>query len=283
MRSRRAAAAIGAWTIVMLTTVSAGAELLLGVHPFKPATKLIEAFTPLAACLGDKLGEHVTLRIAKDYQAHTDAIGRDELDIAYMGPASYVALVERYGPKPLLGRQVITGKSLFHGKIFVRSDSPIRTLADLTGKRFAFGEPHSTMSHLLPRYMLWEAGVGIDRFAGHAFVGDHVNVALGVLAGDYDAGAVKEDVYFRYEGQGLRAIATSPPIADHVFVAGRKLSEEMVRRLRAIMLGLHEDTRCAAALQAMTPGVTALIEARDADYDSLRTVLAKLRELGVPY
>lgn len=267
--------------ILLWSMQSAHADLVLGVHPFKPASKLVEAFTPLASYLSDKLGQPVSVRISRDYQAHIDAAGRNELDIAYLGPVAYVKLRDTYGARPLLARQQIGNSPVFHGKIFVRQDSPIRTLADLNGKRFAFGEPHSTMSHLVPRYLLWQAGVTVDRLASYKFVGDHVNVALGVLAGDYDAGAAKEDVYYQYESRGLRAIATSVPMSDHVFVASGKLPDELVRKLRAALLQLDRDPGGAVILQSVTKGVTALVPVKDSDYDTLRAVLRKLHELGV--
>lgn len=269
--------------VLVLAATAVPADLVLGVHPFKPATQLTEAFTPLANYLADKMGEPVSLRIAPDYEGHIDAAGRGELDIAYMGPVPYVKLVQKYGPQLLLVRQAIGGNPVFHAKIFVRADSPIRAPAELRGKRFAFGDPHSTMSHLVPRYMLWQAGVSVNQLASYKFVGDHVNVALGVLAGDYDAGAVKEDVYFSYESRGLRAIATSDPVSDHLFVASRTMPDARRRRLRDVLLRADRDPRGAAALQAMTPGVKVLVPVRDSDYDPLRTVLKKMQELGVKY
>ncbi len=261
----------------------AHAELVLGVHPFKPATRLTEAFSPLTRYLSEKLGEPVVLRIARDYQTHIDSVGNNEVDIAYMGPASYVKFREQYGEYPLLARQKIGEKPVFHCKIFVRADSPLHTLTELAGKRFAFGETHSTMSHLVPRYMLNQAGITVDRFASYTFVGDHVNVALGVLAGDFDAGAVKEDVYYKYKDRGLREIATSEPVSDHVFVASHKLSANQVHKLREIMLQMNKNPKGLAALQAITSGVTALVPVQDSDYDSLRMVLKKMKDMGVSY
>lgn len=259
----------------------ARADLVLGTHPFKPPTRLVAAFTPLTTYLSEKLGQPVTLRISKDYQAHTDAAGRNEIDIAYLGPSLYINLRDAYGAQQLLARQQIGANPTYHGKIFVRQDSPIRTLADLPGKRFAFGEPHSTMSYLVPRYMLWQAGISVQQFGAHKFVGDHINVALAVLAGDFDAGAVKADVFYQYESRGLRAIGTSEPFSDHVLVASRRLPEALVGRLREALLQLSRDPRGAAILEALTPGVTALVPAQDRDYDSLRRVLKKLQEIGV--
>jgi len=261
----------------------AQAELKLGIHPFKPPSRLIESFTPLAEYLSEKMGEPVTLEISRDYQTHVDRIGKGEIDMAYMGPVLYVKASSTYGSMPLLARQAIKGNPVFHGKIFVRKDSNIRKLSDLMGKRFAFGEEHSTMSHLVPRYMLWQSGIPVEKLGESKFVGDHVNVALGILAGDYDAGAVKEDVYFEYAGRGLREIATSQPLSDHVFVASKKMPAAKVRKLQEILLRIDKDPRGASILGSMTKGVTALVPAKDSDYDSLRSVLRKMQDIGVSY
>jgi phosphonate transport system substrate-binding protein len=266
---------------LLTATLTATAELTLSVHPFKPPARLLEAFTPLANYLGEKLGEPVTVVISKDYEAHIDAVGKNKVDIAYLGPAAYVKLIDKYGPRPLLARQAINGSPTFHGTVFVRQASPIQTLTDLKGKRFAFGDPKSTMSHLVPRYMLLQAGIKASMLAKYDFLGDHVNVALSVLAGNYDAGAVKEDVFLQYQSRGLRSIATSMPLSDHVFVASNNLPHEKLTKLRRLMHELHNEPRGSLILQALTPGVTRLIPVQDSDYDTLRQVLNTPKEIGV--
>lgn len=259
----------------------AQAEIVLGVHPFKPATRLTESFQPLAQYLSARMGQPVTLRIARDYQDHVDSVANGSYDLAYMGPSLYVKLRESYGAFPLLARQRTGAQPVFHSKIFVRADSPVTDLAGLVGRRVAFGDPKSTMGHLVPRYMLWQAGVNVDQLASHKFVNDHVNVALGVLTGEFDAGAVKEDVFYQYEKRGLRAIATSAPISDHLFIGSKRMPPAVVERLRTILLAMHQDPDGRTALQALTPGVNALVPVQDRDYDALRAVMKKLDELGV--
>lgn len=68
----------------------------------------------------------------------------------------------------------------------------------------AFGDPESTMSHLVPRFMLWRVGVTGEVLADYQFLSNHTNVALGVLVGDFDAGAVKEEVFYEFEPKGLK-------------------------------------------------------------------------------
>ena len=262
-------------------TICAQDPLILAVHPYLPYDELLERYTPLADYLADRLGQGVVVRIGRDYQDHIDHVGRDKVDIAFMGPAPYVRLVDSYGRKPLLARLEVDGKPVFHGKIITGKDTPIDSLKALKGKRFAFGAPESTMSHLVPRFMLWEAGVSSDDLADYRFLGSHTNVALGVLAGDFDAGAVKEEVFHEYEQQGLQAIATTPPLSEHVFVASSTLPPETVEAVREALFRLRDTARGQAILTGIKQQLTGMVPVQDSDYDNLREILKTVKNLGI--
>jgi phosphonate transport system substrate-binding protein len=255
---------------------SAADTLTLAVHPYLPAKELTERFAPLAEYLGRETGIPVTVRVGRDYQEHIDFVGKDQADIAYMGPAPYITMVAAYGKKPLLTRLEIDGQPRFLGHIIVKTDSPMRRLADLRGKRFAFGDRDSTMSHLVPQYMLEKAGVSMDKLAEYRFLGSHNNVALGVLAGDFDAGAVKDEVYIKYMPQGLRSLADTPYFSEHLFVARTTLPPALTDRIRQAMLGLGRSPDGAAILKSINPRTTALVTVTDDDYNNLRQVLKAL-------
>ena len=172
-------------------TLYAQEPLIFAVHPYMPAAELHERFNLLADHLSREIGQPVKLMISRDYKEHIDFVGRGDADIAYIGPASYISMTEQYGKKPLLARLEIKGKPVFKGAIIVRKESKINELTGLAGKSFAFGDPDSTMSSLVPSYMLMNEGVQISELAGYAHLKTHNNVALSVLAGDFDAGAVK--------------------------------------------------------------------------------------------
>ena len=169
---------IATWVATTAAVATDKDDLTICVHPYSSSTLLIQAFSPLAEYLSDKIGQRFSVHIAADDASHIKTVGTDKLGIGYMGPASYVKLVEKYGAKRILARQAIRGKPTFEGKIIVRQDSAIASLADLAGKRFAFGDPHSTMSHLVPRYMLEQAGL-----AGHEHLGEKLVPDLVVQPG----------------------------------------------------------------------------------------------------
>jgi phosphonate transport system substrate-binding protein len=260
---------------------SAGGPLVLQVHPYLPATEIIERFSPLAEYLGRSIGRPIDVRISVDYQQHIDLIGKDRVDVSFMGPASYVSLVDLYAKKPLLVRLEIDGRPTFKGAIIVARGSGFRSLSQLKGKRFAFGDPKSTMSHLVPRYMLWKAGVDIQDLAGHAFLRNHHNVALGVLVGTFDAGAVKSEVFYEYEERGLRALAWSPELSEHVFVTSSLLPKETAEKLRNALYALSGTEDGRRILAGVNDHATGLVPVKDGDYDNLRTILRALKKLGV--
>lgn len=272
--------------ILLLSSMSsgnlmAGDTLVLGIHPYKSPAQLLKAYTPLAEYLSEKVGIPVRISISKNYEAHIDAIGSDKIDIAYMGPASYIKLVDRYGKKPMLACQVISGKPTFQGKIIVRIDSKLRSIRQLKGKKFAFGDKNSTMSHLVPRYMLWQAGVSANKLKHYQFLGSHDNVALAVLSGDYDAGAVKEAVYYKYRERGLKVLKTTPALYEHVFVASKKLNPIIVDKIRNALLVLEQDARGQVIMRSIKPGMTSMRSVEDKNYNNLRKILHALERAGV--
>lgn len=255
-----------------------GGRMILAVHPYLPYAELMRRYRPLARYLSDWLGRPVQIRVGRDYQEHLEHVGRDLVDIAFMGPASYVECTERFGPKPLLARLEVHGEPEFKGAIVVRQDSRIENLAQLRGRRIAFGDRNSTMSYLLPRHMLKQAGIGLTDLGQYQFMGSHTNVALGVLAGDFDAGGVKEEVYRQFKDKGLRLLAWTPALSEHLFVTRSNLDPLLVRSLRGAMLQLGSRRDAPGILGAIKPGLTGLVPVQDADYENLRRVIRDLSE-----
>lgn len=247
--------------------------LILGIHPFLSETELIKRFTPLTSYLEKTIHRKIQIKVASNYQQHISFIGLDRVDIAYLGPSIYIDMVKGYGRKPILARLEVNGKPYFHGKIFTQKNSTIKTPDDLKGKSMAFGDPNSTMSTRIPLWLLKQNGIRKSDLGYYQFLNNHSNVAYSVLMGDFDAGATKEAVYNQFESQGLRAIATTPAISEHLFVTRNNLDDETVEKLKHFMLGLNLYTEGPAILNAIKKNVTALVPAKDTDYDNLRDIM----------
>lgn len=259
-----------------LAQAASAAPLTLAVHPYLPVPEIHKRFTPLAEYLSKVMEQPVRVRVGGDYDEHIKAIGTNHVDIAFLGPVSYLRMVDQYGPKPLLARFQVGGQAELYGVLAVRQDSPLKELAELANKRFAFGDPESTMSHLIPRYMLLQAGIPKGLPDNHQFLGSHKNVAIGVLVGDFDAGAMKKEVFDEFAPKGLKALAMTPGVPDHVFVARSDLPPETVAKLRKALLHLGRRPMGADILGRLHRGLSDLIPTQDQDFDALRDMVKKV-------
>ena len=254
-------------------------NLTLGVHPYLPPNEIVKRFGPLAKYIGDQLGYSVKIEISGSYEEHIKAVGEGLYDVAFMGPLNYVNTTATYGAQPLLGRLEIRGKPYFRGKIFTRLNSPIRTLADLMGQRFAYGNKGSTMSYLVPRYMLQQAGIQTKDLSKISFEGNHSNVVRAVLTGHADAGAVKETVFFKNHSM-LKAIASTQQISEHVFVANKALAKDIRIKLTTALGKLSSSLLGRKAMRSIKPSMTGIVSVSDEDYDNLREILNSLKMNG---
>ena len=251
--------------------------LILAVHPYLPNVEIQQRFTPLADYLSKQLGRQVLVRVGRDYEQHIEAVGLNSIDIAFMGPASYVKMVARYGPKPLLARIEIKGRPLLSGYIVTNVNSPLHSLADLRGKRFAFADPDSTMGSIVPRYAMQQAGVGLKQLDAYQHLSSHKDVALGVLNGDFDAGAIKSEIYDALAPRGLRVLAKLPDVSEHLFVTRADLPAAQVALLRQALLQLKNEPNGPAILSAINKDMTAMVPVVDDDYNSLRKLLSTVK------
>ncbi|MEO5367214.1 MAG: phosphate/phosphite/phosphonate ABC transporter substrate-binding protein [Magnetococcus sp. WYHC-3] len=247
--------------------------LILGVHPYLPDAELRKRFRPLARYLSAALAQPVTIRIAANYQDHMLAFQAGRVDMAFVGPSLYVEIKRKQPNVPLLAQVEIQNQPFFHGHIVVSRSSPVQSLLDLRGRSVAFGDPKSTMSHLVPRKMLERCGITLSDFSRYRFHDDHRAVAMAVLNGEADAGAIKDEVYEQFRSRGIRSIAQSPPMAEHLFVGRSGLPTPVVLTLRSTLLSTRSSPEGLAALRAINASATGLITASDTNYDSLREIL----------
>ena len=251
----------------------AGQPLLLGVHPYLSYGELQNRFQPLAHYLARSLGVTVKVKVGRDYAEHVDEVGHDRIDIAYLGPIPYVHMVEKHGSKPLLARLERIGKAVLVGHIVVRDNSPLQHVTELRGKAFAFGDPESTMSTVVPQAVLAAAGISLGDLSHYANYRGHSNVALAVLSGQMDAGAIKSEVYEDFSERGLRSLARMPEVSEHLFVARGDMPPLLVEKIRMLLLGIADDPEGMLALKALHRDATGLVPVSDRDYDPLRKLL----------
>lgn len=168
-------------------------------------------YEPFGTYLEQKLGRPVELFVATNYAGVVQAFVSGKLEMAYFGGLTYVQAEQQTAIEPIVTEvDAETGTEKYFSLIVTAKDGPVRTLADLKGKTFAFGDPSSTSGSLYPRIMLVEAGFKNDSAKLDSlppleqviFSGGHDATAESVVSGKVDAGGLEGRVLSRLIKEG---------------------------------------------------------------------------------
>ncbi len=229
----------------LLASFSAQAEtaLRIGLIPSEDSQSMIKSSQQVLDQLEQHLGMPVKPFVATDYNGVIEALRSKKLDVAYLGPFSYV-LANRMADAEAFAVAVTkkAGKSAYHSLIVARPDSGIKTLADLKGHTFAFVDPTSASGHLFPKAGLEQAGYKADSlFSRVIFSGSHDASLLAVANRKVDAAAVADRILASAITQGqvkqddLQVIWTSADIPESPMVWRKDLDPALKQKLAAAL------------------------------------------------
>jgi phosphonate transport system substrate-binding protein len=251
--------------------------LRIGLLPGEAALTLLRRNEPLRTYLEQRLQMPVELIVGTDYAATGEALRFGRVDIAYLGPVTYVLQRQRAEIVPF-AKPMHEQSATFKALIIVATDSPVKTLTDLHGENIAFGDVASTSGHWVPRYMLHEAGLDADDDYHSQFLGSHDAVALAVSRGTVAAGGISEPIFRLLVATGkiragsVRILGESSPIPEYTWTFRPGLHVELRRKIAEAFLAATDP----AVLDLFK--ARSFVPARDEDYGVVRDWLRLLRE-----
>ena len=228
--------------LILMMSVSTLAQkdeikLTCGVYQSDKASVMYAKFRPFLKHLDKQVAEildqpvSIKLKICKTYDDALNDLVEGEVDFVRFGPASYILARERNPDIKLLAMEEKKGKVTFKGVIAVRTDSPIKTMKDLKGKSFAFGDPNSTIGRYLAQDELLKAGLNAKSLSGHDFLDRHDRVFSAVEAGRFDAGALKISTFKKMNKSGKLRILKDFENKTKPWVARAGLETRVFRAL----------------------------------------------------
>lgn len=226
---------------------------------------------PLRAYLECCLRQPVELVVGSSYVATGEALRCGAVDLAYLGPVTYILQSRNAGLEPFA--RPTHGGSIgptFRAVIIVPADSPVENLGQLRGREIAMGDLVSTSGTWVPRHMLLAAGLTSETDYWRRNLGSHDAVASAVAERRVAAGSLSLTIYRRLLAEGgldgslVRVLAESPPIPEYMWTFREGLPSGLREDLRRAFVGL----RNSAALNAYR--AEAFIPAVDADVDRVR-------------
>ena len=228
--------------------VCASDKLTIGLIPSEDSQAMIEASKQVLSRLESTLGMPVVPYVATDYNGIIEAGRSGKLDVAYLGPFSYVlatsvADVEAFA----VAVTKKTGQSAYHSVILARKDSGIRELADLKGRTFAFVDPSSASGHLFPKAGLEQAGFDPGTlFSRVIFSGSHDASILAVENHKVDAAAVADRIFSSAAAKQMikqddfQVVWSSRPIPESPMVWRKKLDPALKLKVAAALASIKD-------------------------------------------
>lgn len=253
-------------------------HLTIGLLPGESAPTVIRLNEPFRAYLEKRLSMPVKLEVGANYAATGEALRFGRIDIAYLGPVTYILQSRRARLEPFARPTHAVVGPTFQAVIIVPKDSPAQSLADLKGKEVAFGDPASTSGTWVPRYQLLEAGLAAERDYTLRVLGAHDAVALAVAHHKVAAGGLSLPIYRRLLDEGkidasaVRVLAESLPIPEYMWTFREGLDPAFREEVKKAFAGLN-DPEALKVFRAV-----AFIPAVDSDVDRVRGWIAAIRE-----
>lgn len=268
------------WAVVFAAALTAPAQaeeqapgLRFGSVAMDIPPVMYRRLTPLTEYLGKQLGQPVRLQLSPDMPAAIHGLASGQVDIAYLTPVAYLR-AHSEGNAQLVAKTVTEGRGSFQLMIVVREDSPIQSVDDLRGVRFAFGD----QAALLQRAVVVGAGMPLESLGEYRFLGHYDNIVRGVMSGDFQAGILKDTMAFKWQGKGIRILYSSPALPPYNIAASGNMDPQTLAKLRAAFLGLNaQDPQQAEVIKALDKKYDGFAAVEDAEYDIVRQLIAPFK------
>ncbi|HUL93708.1 MAG TPA: PhnD/SsuA/transferrin family substrate-binding protein [Burkholderiales bacterium] len=201
-----------------------------------------EDFTKIAE---RALGIRLTMVAVRDIQLLQRSVETGAYALVLSRPADVLAQAVRdYGYNP-----VVVSREPAHALFIVNKDSPLKTIADVRGKRIVTPDRYAYMWRIA-NAMLRDNKITMAREQVKA-MRDQAAIAWSMENNFFDVGVVASfsPAGRTWEKKGGRVIAISPEVPNTPMIASRKISPAQVAKLRDTLVALDSTEDGKAVLK----------------------------------
>ncbi|SMC99533.1 phosphate/phosphite/phosphonate ABC transporter substrate-binding protein [Sporomusa malonica] len=262
--------------------------LRIGAVPVESVAKTRDQFDKLITYLEKKTNWKVELFVSHDYNGIINEMAKGNLDIAWFGPFSYVLAHDRAMARAFAVEDNIRTGTVYHSVIIVHPESPISSVEQLIGRRLAFTDRSSTSGHLIPKAILRQHGVDVEKDMSEViFTNTHDSAILAVKKRTVDASAVSDAVLFSLREKGIigekdyRIIYTSANIPGSVWAYREGINPTLLEKIKHSFLNVAKEDKEALGIYGQDL-VKGFVPADDRDYDIIRETAKQLELVAIP-
>jgi phosphonate transport system substrate-binding protein len=179
-------------------------------------------------------------------------------DFALVTPACYVQMRDRQRFEVLAASVDRAGRVAYPAVLVVSADSELNDVADLRGKKVAFGPRPDARTHhaglaLLSKHGLEKNDLSLSLFplpGSLRHFSEMREIALAVQNGDFDAGFIDEPAFQEFEygpvaedapdRDQLRVIARTLPVPDLLVIQSPKVDRQVARNVTDFLLAVDQ-------------------------------------------
>lgn len=251
----------------------------VGLIPSEDSRAMLESSAQLLAALQKNLGIPVQGFVASDYNGVIEAMRSNHVDVAYLGPFSYVlgttvAAIEAFAT----AETAKSSRSYYRSQIIARKDSGISDWKGLKGRTFAFVDPSSTSGHLFPKAGLMKLGFDPEKDFGRVlFTGSHDANALAVANKRVDAATIADRILDAavqkklVDRADIHVVWESDPIPESPTCWRKNLPEDLKANIKSAFLNIRDIT------WADQGKLNRFVETNDQAYDIIRETAKVLK------
>lgn len=273
--------------IVLLSLTASGQargvndEILLGLIPEDNIFTQMKKHRPLAQYLTKKLGVKVKFTVLSRYPHLITRFERRNLDGAFFGIFTSVLAEESLEIEPIARPVGLDGKSTAKSYVFVRSDSGIKTIKGLKGKKAAFVDKVTATGYLYMLSLMKDKGISspLSYLSGLTLTGSHVSTIYTVHSRQADVGCVKGRIMEKVlESDKLikdeiRILSKSPDLPDNTLYLRKDMPIQLKLKMQQTLLEMDKDPEGQKVLEHF--GSLRFMDARSRDFDPIRKMARK--------
>lgn len=222
-------------------------RLRVALLPDENAATLIQNAQPLKQYLANTLNKDIEIIVTTDYSSMIEAMRFGRIEVAYFGPFSYVLAKTKAPSIEPFAVGVERGLPSYQAVLIANAEGPVKSLEDIRGKSFGFGDQASTSSHLAPRaHILKTAGLDGETDYRPVHLGTHDAVARAVQMGQVPAGALSKPILDNLiergtvDGSKIIELDLSNPIPNYPMVMQADLNPELKEAIRNAFLEMKD-------------------------------------------
>jgi len=231
--------------------------ILIALATVLSPNETINCYRQIAQYISRQTGRQAILVQRKTYAEVNQLLANGDVDIAFLSTGAYSSY-RGMNEIELLVMAEYLGTSSYTAEVIVHKDSPISSLNELQGKKFAFTDPLSFSGHMVIVDYLQKVNTVPEKFFSRYFYTYSHDKSLRAVANKIADGASLDSQMYDYVKEkepelvkDVRIIASIGPAPTGPIVTSKKLKPEHKEQFRNIFLTMHKDPEVFAAMQKL--------------------------------